>query len=59
MAQSDFAEEIEYPEELDFYCTTSLSIDVSTEDVITPDAVKYKVSGIFDEDIFFTTTFCI
>ena len=30
---------------------TPLSIDVSTGDVITPDAVKYEFSGIFDEDI--------
>ena len=30
---------------------TQLSIDVSTGDVITPAAVKYEFSGIFDEDI--------
>lgn len=30
---------------------TPLSIDVSTGDVITPGAVKYEFSGIFDEDI--------
>ena len=30
---------------------TPLSIDVSTGDIITPDAVKYEFSGIFDEDI--------
>ena len=30
---------------------TPLSIDVSTGDVITSDAVKYEFSGIFDEDI--------
>lgn len=30
---------------------TPLSIDVSTGDVITPDAVKYEFSGIFDEDV--------
>ena len=30
---------------------TPLSVDVSTGDVITPDAVKYEFSGIFDEDI--------
>jgi len=30
---------------------TPLSIDVSTGDVITPAAVKYEFSGIFDEDI--------
>ena len=30
---------------------TPLSIAVSTGDVITPDAVKYEFSGIFDEDI--------
>ena len=30
---------------------TPLSIDISTGDVITPDAVKYEFSGIFDEDI--------
>ena len=29
---------------------TPLSIDVSTGDVITPEAVKYEFSGIFDED---------
>lgn len=29
---------------------TPLSIDVSTGDVITPDAVKYEFSGIFDKD---------
>lgn len=30
---------------------TPLSIDVSTGDVITPDAVEYEFSGIFDEEI--------
>jgi hypothetical protein len=30
---------------------TPLSIDISTGDVITPDAVRYEFSGIFDEDI--------
>lgn len=30
---------------------TPLSIDVSTGDVITPEAVKYEFSGIFDEDL--------
>lgn len=30
---------------------TPLSIDISTGDVITPDAVKYEFSGIFDEDV--------
>lgn len=30
---------------------TPLSIDVSTGDVITPEAVKYEFSGIFDENI--------
>ena len=30
---------------------TPLSIDISTGDVITPDAVKYEFGGIFDEDI--------
>ena len=30
---------------------TPLSIDVSTGDVITPDAIKYEFSGIFDENI--------
>lgn len=30
---------------------TPLSIDVSTGDVITPDAVKYEFSGIFDEEL--------
>lgn len=30
---------------------TPLSIDVSAGDVITPEAVKYEFSGIFDEDI--------
>ena len=30
---------------------TPLSIDVSTGDVITPNAVKYEFSGIFDGDI--------
>lgn len=28
---------------------TPLSIDVSTGDIITPSAVKYEFSGIFDE----------
>lgn len=30
---------------------TPLSIDVSTGDVITPDAVEYEFSGMFDEEI--------
>lgn len=30
---------------------TPLSIDISTGDVITPEAVKYEFNGIFDEDI--------
>lgn len=30
------------------------SIDVSTGDIITPEAVKYKFSGIFDEDVKIT-----
>lgn len=30
---------------------TPLSIDISTGDVITPDAVKYEFTGIFDEDV--------
>lgn len=30
---------------------TPLSIDISTGDVITPEAVKYEFSGIFEEDI--------
>ena len=30
---------------------TPLSIDVSTGDVITPEAVEYEFSGIFDEEI--------
>ena len=30
---------------------TPLSIDVSTGDVITPDAIEYEFSGIFDEEI--------
>lgn len=30
---------------------TPLSIDVSTGDVITPEAVKYEFNGIFDENI--------
>lgn len=30
---------------------TPLSIDVSTGDVITPEAVKYEFSGIFDESL--------
>ena len=30
---------------------TPLSIDVSTGDIITPDAVKYEFGGIFDETI--------
>lgn len=29
---------------------TPLSIDISTGDVITPDAVRYEFSGIFDKD---------
>lgn len=32
---------------------TPLSVDVSTGDVITPDAVKYEMGGIFDEDVRF------
>lgn len=30
---------------------TPLSIDISTGDVITPEAVKYEFGGIFDEDL--------
>ena len=30
---------------------TPLSVDISAGDVITPEAVKYEFSGIFDEDI--------
>ena len=30
---------------------TPLSIDISTGDIITPSAVKYEFSGIFDEDV--------
>ncbi len=30
---------------------TPLSIDISTGDVITPDAVKYEFGGIFDDDV--------
>ena len=30
---------------------TPLSIDISTGDVITPEAVKYEFSGIFDKNI--------
>lgn len=30
---------------------TPLSIDISAGDVITPEAVKYEFSGIFDEDL--------
>ena len=30
---------------------TPFSIDVSTGDVITPDAVKYELTGIFDDEI--------
>lgn len=33
---------------------TPLSIDVSTGDIITSEAVKYEFSGIFDEDIKIT-----
>lgn len=33
---------------------TSLSVDVSTGDIITPAAVKYEFSGIFDEDVRIT-----
>ena len=33
---------------------TPLSIDVSTGDIITPDAVKYELEGIFEEDIRFS-----
>ncbi len=32
---------------------TPLSIDISTGDVITPEAVQYEFGGIFDEDIIF------
>ena len=39
-----------------FYDTiiTPLSIDISTGDVITPAAVKYEFSGIFDENVKIT-----
>lgn len=30
--------------------STPLSIDISTEDIITPGAVRYEFSGIFDEE---------
>jgi hypothetical protein len=30
---------------------TPLSVDISTGDVITPEAVKYEFGGIFDEDL--------
>lgn len=30
---------------------TPLSIDISTGDVITPDAVEYEFSGVFDEEV--------
>ena len=30
---------------------TPLSIDISTGDVITPEAIKYEFGGIFDEDL--------
>ena len=30
---------------------TPLSIDISTGDIITPDAVKYEFTGIFDDRI--------
>lgn len=33
---------------------TPLSVDVSTGDIITPAAVKYEFSGIFDEDVRIT-----
>ena len=33
---------------------TPLSIDISTGDVITPEAVKYEFGGIFDEDVKIT-----
>lgn len=33
---------------------TPLSIDVSTGDIITPDAVKYEISGIFDDSVRIT-----
>ena len=33
---------------------TPLSIDVSTGDIITPSAVKYEFSGIFDENVKIT-----
>ena len=31
--------------------TTPLSIDISTGDIITPKAVKYEFSGIFDDNV--------
>ncbi len=31
--------------------TTPLSIDISTGDIITPEAVKYEFSGIFDDNV--------
>ena len=34
--------------------TTPLSIDISTGDVITPEAVKYEFDGIFDEHVKIT-----
>lgn len=33
---------------------TPLSIDISTGDIITPDAVKYEISGILDDSISIT-----
>lgn len=33
---------------------TPFSIDVSTGDIITPEAVKYEFSGIFDENVKIT-----
>lgn len=33
---------------------TPLSIDVSTGDIITPEAVKYELGGIFDEGVKFS-----
>ena len=32
---------------------TPLSIDLSTGDTITPEAVIYRLSGLFDEDLYF------
>ena len=33
---------------------TPLSIDISTGDIITPDAVKYEISGVLDDSISIT-----